>query len=42
LVLMYLVFLTGSFTCKELENYRNKSLPFLDDLSSFGVSNSEK
>ncbi|KAG4094899.1 hypothetical protein H8356DRAFT_1343965 [Neocallimastix lanati (nom. inval.)] len=26
----------------KLENYRNKSLPFLDDLNSFGISNSEE
>jgi len=32
MMLVYLAFLTGIFACKELKNYRNKSLPFLDDL----------
>ena len=29
---MYLSFSHWIFACKELENYRNKFLPFLDDL----------
>jgi len=29
---MYLSFSYWIVACKELENYRNKSLPFLDDL----------
>jgi len=32
MMLVYLAFLTGIFACKELKIYRNKSLPFLDDL----------
>jgi len=31
-VLVYLSFSHWIFACKELENYRNKFLPFLDDL----------
>ena len=32
MVLVYLSFSHWIFACKELENYRNKFLPFLDDL----------
>ena len=32
MVLVYLSFSHWIFACKELENYRNKCLPFLDDL----------
>jgi len=32
MVLLYLAFLTGSLPVKNWKNYRNKSLPFLDDL----------
>ena len=31
-MLVYLAFLIWIFACKELENNKNKSLPFLDDL----------